>query len=193
MPLSEGLQPLAADSQLKLSNWCTVTVRTHTHCRTSERSQCSLGRTHWLAPPAYWKERIAATSFIFWTGVHKRMCLIMTHLFHKKPNQWKELLSVHFSHCTHNPSLTVSTMSTIVFGLNHLAEREHAGCLYIWAAESKGSARGPHVLSSLESFSEKVTRATTEGWRKELSVCKWCKYFFFFFFFFYGTLKNWNV
>lgn len=47
----------------------------------------------------------------------------------------KGLLSVRFFlHCAHNPSLTVFMM---VLAYNHLAERVHAGCLYIWAAESK--------------------------------------------------------
>lgn len=49
----------------------------------------------------------------------------------------KGLLSVHFLHCTHNPSLTFFFFFYYGFGLNHLAERVHAGCLYIWAAESK--------------------------------------------------------
>lgn len=55
----------------------------------------------------------------------------------------------------------------------------HLGCWF------KVSACGPHVLSSLESFREKVTIATIEGWSKDLLVCKWCKDFF--------SLQNWNV
>lgn len=81
-----------------------------------QESVYSLGWTHWLIPPAYWKERLQAACFIFLTlqtvSVHKSggICTIMARFFHREPNQWKGYLACAFLHCTYNPSLTVCMM-----------------------------------------------------------------------------------
>lgn len=80
---------------------------------------------------------------------------------------WREakpvegLLSVHLLYCALNPSLPFFIM---VWASNPLAEWVHAGCLYIWPAESKVQ-RVIHMCCLACKASEKRWRE--EDWRKK--------------------------
>lgn len=115
-----------------------------------QESVYSLGE-HCFIPLVYWKERLQAAYFILFTLQTARMhksggiCLIMTRLFHKEPNQWKGYLACTFCivriiplwrfllwFWLKSPGRTSACRLSI-----------HLGC---WV---KGSTCSPHVLFSL--------------------------------------------